>query len=70
MLRKPESNIEIRYLDQGLHRCPQKMPSLVQDQIEQVAARAGEIVLGYDKLPPGPAKLFWDMDYAQTASPV
>lgn len=47
MLRKPESNIEIRYLDQGLHRCPQKMPSLVQDQIEQVAARAGEIVLGY-----------------------
>lgn len=47
MLCKSESNIEIRYLDQGLHRCPQKMPSLVQDQIEQVAARAGEIVLGY-----------------------
>lgn len=47
MLRNPESNIEIRYLDQGLHRCPQKMPSLVQDHIEQVAARAGEIVLGY-----------------------
>ena len=47
MLRKPESNIEIRYLDQSLHRCPQKMPSLVQDQIEQVAARADQIVLGY-----------------------
>ena len=47
MLRKPESNIEIRYLDQGLHRCPQKMPSLVQDQIDQVASDADEIILGY-----------------------
>lgn len=47
MLRKPESNIEIRYLDQSLHRWPQKMPSFVQDQIEQVTARADQIVLGY-----------------------
>lgn len=47
MLRKPESNIQIRYLDQGLHRCPQKMPYLVQNQIEQVSAQADEIVLGY-----------------------
>jgi hypothetical protein len=47
MLHKPESDMEIRYLDQGLHRCPQKMPSLVQDQIEQVTARSSEIVLGY-----------------------
>ena len=47
MLRKAESNIEIRYLDQGLHRCPQKMPSLVQDQIEQATAYADEIILGY-----------------------
>jgi hypothetical protein len=47
MLHKPESNIEIRYLDQGLHRYPHKMPSLVQDHIDQVAAWAGDIVLGY-----------------------
>ena len=47
MLHTPESNIEIRYLDQGLHRQPHKMPSLIQDQIDQVAARAGQIVLGY-----------------------
>lgn len=47
MLLKPESNIKIRYLDQGLHRYPHKMPSLVQDQIDQVAAWADEIVLGY-----------------------
>lgn len=47
MLRTTESIIEIRYLDQGLHRYPHKMPSLVQDQIDQVAARADKIVLGY-----------------------
>ena len=47
MLHTPDSNIDIRYLDQGLHRCPHKMPSLIQDQISQVAAGAGEIVLGY-----------------------
>ena len=47
MLRTPESNIEIRYLDQGLHRYPHKMPPLVQDQIDQIAAHAGQVVLGY-----------------------
>ena len=47
MLLTPESNIQIRYLDQGLHRYPHKMPSLVQDQIDQVATWAGDIVLGY-----------------------
>jgi hypothetical protein len=47
MLRIPKSNIEIRYLDQGLHRYPHKMPSLVQDQIDQVAVHAGQVVLGY-----------------------
>ena len=47
MLNTLESSIEIRYLDQGLHRCPHKMPSLVQDQIEQATTRASEIILGY-----------------------
>jgi len=47
MLREQDGNIEIRYLDQGLHCFPQKMASLVQDQIDQVFTYASELVLGY-----------------------
>ncbi len=40
-------NVEIRYLDQGLHRTPQKLPPLIQEQIDQVAGYADRVVLGY-----------------------
>jgi hypothetical protein len=40
-------NVEIRYLDQGLHRTPQDMAWLVQEQIDQAATYAQSIVLGY-----------------------
>ena len=42
-----DSDVEIRYLDQGLHRTPQEMADLIQAQIDQAAEYAGRIVLGY-----------------------
>lgn len=39
--------IEIRYLDQNLHRSPERMPPLIQAQIDAVADHAAMIVLGY-----------------------
>jgi hypothetical protein len=42
-----KDNVEIRYLDQGLHRTPQDMPGLVQEQIDQAATYAQRIILGY-----------------------
>jgi Protein of unknown function (DUF1638) len=42
-----EDNIEIRYLDQGLHRTPKKMATIIQEQIDQAAAYADRIVIGY-----------------------
>ncbi len=40
-------NIEIRYLDQGLHRTPKKMAAFIQEQIDQAAVYASRIVVGY-----------------------
>ena len=40
-------NIELRYMDQNLHRTPEKMPELLQAEIDAVADYAGRIVLGY-----------------------
>jgi hypothetical protein len=40
-------SLEIRYLDQQLHRVPEKMPAVIQQEIEHVAPYADDIVLGY-----------------------
>jgi hypothetical protein len=42
-----EDSVEIRYLDQGLHRTPQKMAAFLQEQIDQAAVYANRIVVGY-----------------------
>jgi hypothetical protein len=47
MLRKGEEDLQIHYIDQGLHRTPQRMLGIVQEQIDTVEAGATEIVLGY-----------------------
>jgi hypothetical protein len=39
--------VEIRYLDQGLHRSPQDMAVIIQDEIDRVSRYASRIVLGY-----------------------
>jgi hypothetical protein len=44
---KENSTVEIRYIDQGLHRRPQDMPALVQEQIDQAAGYATQMVLAY-----------------------
>ena len=39
--------VEIRYLDQALHRTPQRMTSLIQAEIDRASLSAKQIVLGY-----------------------
>lgn len=39
--------LEFRFMDQQLHRTPEKMPAMIQEEIDRVAAYADEIVLGY-----------------------
>jgi hypothetical protein len=39
--------VEIVYLEQGLHRTPQRLPGLLQEQIDRAASYATVIVLGY-----------------------
>ncbi len=46
-VRKNHDNAEILYLDQGLHRTPQKMAAQVQSLVDQAAEAADRIVLGY-----------------------
>ncbi len=46
-VRDQNSLVEIRYLDQGLHRTPDKMADLIQAQIDEAAEYAARIVLGY-----------------------
>ncbi len=45
--RDQDSRVEIRYLDQGLHRTPDKMADLIQPQVDEAAQNAARIVLGY-----------------------
>jgi hypothetical protein len=45
--RQGKKDVEIRYLDQGLHRTPQHMAGLVQEQIDEAATYANRIILGY-----------------------
>ncbi len=46
-LQPAENNVEVRYLNQSLHRTPQNMPGLVQEQVDEVENYASQIVLGY-----------------------
>ena len=46
-VRAQNPAVDIRYLDQGLHRTPDKMAPLVQEQINEIANDAGRVVLGY-----------------------
>jgi len=45
--RGDENNLEIRYLDQGLHRTLQKMSAISQEQVDKAAEYASRIVIGY-----------------------
>jgi hypothetical protein len=38
-----ENKPEIRYLDQGFHRTPQKMRAIIQEQVDKAAEYAGRI---------------------------
>ncbi|MBW1700560.1 MAG: DUF1638 domain-containing protein [Deltaproteobacteria bacterium] len=46
-VRQGKNHVEIRYLDQGLHRTPKDMAGVVQEQIDQAAKYADRIILGY-----------------------
>lgn len=46
-VRADSPEVEIIYLEQGLHRTPKRLPELIQEKIDQVESRATEIVLGY-----------------------
>ena len=46
-LRQGRPQVEVQYLEQSLHRVPQKMPARVQAVVDEAADRAGRIVLGY-----------------------
>lgn len=46
-LRGEDSTVEVRYLDQSLHRTPEMMPGLISEQISEAEPDASRIVLGY-----------------------
>jgi hypothetical protein len=46
-LRKDRNYVDVLYLEQSLHRTPQKMAGRVQSLIDQVEGHADRIVLGY-----------------------
>jgi hypothetical protein len=46
-LRREKDGVEVRHLDQGLHRVPQKMAPFIQEEIDRVSESAAQIVLGY-----------------------
>jgi len=46
-LRQDRPQVEVKYLEQSLHRVPQKMSARVQAVVDEAADRAGRIVLGY-----------------------
>jgi hypothetical protein len=39
--------VRLIFLDQGLHRTPQKMAALIQEKIDLVGGHAGRLVVGY-----------------------
>jgi hypothetical protein len=46
-LQSLDNTVEVRYLDQNLHRTPDHMPRLIQEQIDAVRTYASKIILGY-----------------------
>ncbi|MFO8100690.1 MAG: DUF1638 domain-containing protein [Dehalococcoidia bacterium] len=46
-LKPDDGTVEVRYLDQNLHRMPDRMPGIIQAEIEKVKGYAWQIVLGY-----------------------
>jgi hypothetical protein len=46
-LQSQDNTVEVRYLDQSLHRTPDRMPRLLQEQIDAVHTYASKIILGY-----------------------
>jgi hypothetical protein len=46
-VRMGDPCVEMRYIDQGLHRTPQKMAAIVQGHVDEVAGSAGQVVIGY-----------------------
>lgn len=42
-----DAAVEVHYLDQNLHRTPERMSKKIQSQIDAVAGHAAEIILGY-----------------------
>ena len=64
-VRKGNSRVEIRYIDQGLHRTPKDMAGLVQEQIDQAEGYATQMVLAYGLCsnpdPMTASAYFWDL---------
>jgi hypothetical protein len=46
-LRPYEKGIEVRYVEQGLHETPDKMPGIIQEEIDRTEGYTSKIVLGY-----------------------
>lgn len=46
-LQSQDNSVEVCYLDQSLHRTPDRMPRLLQEQIDAVHEYASKIILGY-----------------------
>ena len=46
-LKPEDQTVEIRYLDQNLHRTPDRMTDIIQADIDRVKVYASQIVLGY-----------------------
>jgi hypothetical protein len=46
-IRGGSNKVEIRYVEQSMHRTPQKMAPRLQEQIDEAAPYASQIILGY-----------------------
>ena len=46
-LRPSDKSVEVRYLEQSLHRTPEKIPQIIQEEIDAAKEHATQIVLGY-----------------------
>ncbi|MEJ5376380.1 MAG: DUF1638 domain-containing protein [bacterium] len=46
-LREMIQGVQVRYVEQALHRVPQNMASRVQQEIDRVSSYAGLVILGY-----------------------
>jgi hypothetical protein len=46
-VRRGKNHVEVRYMDQALHRTPQKMAAQLQEHIDEAEPYASQIILGY-----------------------